>query len=111
MEGIDISVGMEYAAWDTELYREILSDYAACIEEQAEAIERAVTEGNRETFTIGVHALKSTSRTIGATALSDLAKKLEDSGRSGEWEAVAAGTPALLEAYRGLYPVIMAYLA
>lgn len=110
MEGIDTAVGMEHAGKDAELYREILSDYAEYIEEQAGKIERAAAEGDIETFTIEVHSLKSTSRTIGALELSDMARELEDCGKKREWEEIAAKMPAVLSAYRGLYSVIMPYL-
>ena len=100
MEGIDMAVGLEYAGEDEELYREILADYMECAKEQTEAIERAAAEEDHEAYTIEVHSLKSTSRTIGALELSNMARKLEQSSRNQEWETVRAGTPALLAAYR-----------
>lgn len=109
MKGIDISVGMEYAVQDKELYREILSDYADCIEEQAGIIERAVAERDLETYTIEMHSLKSTSRTIGAMELSDMARELEENGKNKEWGTILEKTAKLLAAYRELYPVIMPY--
>lgn len=100
MEGIDMAVGLEYAGEDEELYREILADYVKCAGQQARAIEHAVEEEDYEAYTIEVHSLKSTSRTIGALELSDMAKELEYSSRNQEWEAVKGKTPALLAAYR-----------
>lgn len=111
MRGIDQTVGLQYAGEDEELYREILKDYADCIEEQAQAVEQALAAEDIETFTIEVHSLKSTSRTIGAQALSDQAKELEEHGKRCEWEQIHIKTPGLLAAYRGLYPVIRAYCA
>lgn len=109
MEGIDVKTGLEYAGQDAELYREILSDYADCIEEQAQAIERAVEERNIEIYTIEVHSLKSTSRTIGALELSNMAKVMEDHGKNQEWEPILRSTPGLLSLYRGMYDVIIPY--
>ena len=79
------------------------------IEEKADLIERAAAEGDLETYTIEVHSLKSTSRSIGAMELSELAKDLEESGKNGTWGTIIARTPALLSMYRGLYHVIMPY--
>ena len=110
MDGIDTSVGMEYAAQDAELYREILSEYMDGIEEQARAIELAVAERDLETLTIEIHSLKSTSRTIGALKLSGKAKELEDHGRNRQWDPVLENIEDLLSAYRGLYSVIRSYL-
>lgn len=106
MEGIDMNVGLEYAGEDEELYREILVDYVACAVQQTRAIERAVAEEDHEAYTIEVHSLKSTSRTIGALELSNMAKELEYSSRNQEWETVKAKTPALLAAYRQVCLVI-----
>ena len=109
MEGIDISVGMKYSGGDENLYREILSDYMDSIEEKADIIEKAVEESDLETYTIEVHSLKSTSKSIGAMELSELALDLESSGKNSEWGPIIARTPTLLEMYRKLYQVIMPY--
>ena len=111
MKGIDIAVGLAYVGEDEELYRAVLTDYADYIEEQAQAIERALAAEDTETFVIEVHSLKSTSRTIGAQALSDQAKELGELGKRCEWEQIRVKTPGMLKAYRELYPVITAYCA
>lgn len=109
MEGIDAVVGMKYSDQDAELYREVLSDYMDTIEEKADIIEKAVDAGDLETYMIEVHSLKSTSKSIGALELSELAKDLETNGRNKEWGPIIARTPALLSMYRGLYHIIMPY--
>ena len=109
MDGIDVAVGMNYSGGDAGLYREVLSDYMDTIEEKADLIERAVEEGDLETYTIEVHSLKSTSKAIGAMELSSFAKDLEESGKNQEWGTIIARTPALLRLYRELYDVIMPY--
>ncbi|MCM1122953.1 MAG: ATP-binding protein [Eubacterium sp.] len=109
MEGIDVVVGMSYSGEDAVLYREVLSDYMDTIEEKADVIQRAMEERDLATYTIEVHSLKSTSKSIGALELSELAKELEANGRNGEWEPIIARTPALLSMYRALYHVIMPY--
>ena len=109
MEGIDVSVGMKYSGGDEDLYKEVLSDYMDTIEEKANVIEKAVEEGNLETYTIEVHSLKSTSKSIGAIELSELAKDLEASGKNSEWGPIIARTPAMLTMYRNLYQAILPY--
>ena len=109
MEGIDVLVGMNYSGEDAELYREVLSDYMDAIEEKADIIEKAVKGGDLETYTIEVHSLKSTSKSIGALELSELAEDLETNGKNKEWGPIIARTPALLSMYRGLYHIIMPY--
>lgn len=109
MDGIDVAVGMKYSGGDEDLYREVLSDYMDTIEEKASVIEKAVEEEDLETYTIEVHSLKSTSKSIGAMELSELAEDLESSGKNREWGSIIAMTPALLTMYRDLYQVILPY--
>ena len=109
MEGIDVSVGMQYSGDDENLYREVLSDYMDTIEEKSNIIEKAVEAGDLETYTIEVHSLKSISKSIGAMELSELAKDLELNGKNGEWDPIIARTPTLLNMYRNLYDVILPY--
>lgn len=109
MEGIDVSAAMEYACGDADLYREVLSDYRDSIYEKADVIERAVTDKDLEMYTIEVHSLKSTSKSIGAMELSELARKLEECGKSGNWETIIDKTPELLRDYRELYNIIAPY--
>lgn len=109
MEGIDTAAGLKCACNDAELYRDILTDYADCIEEQAAAIEHALTMEDIETFTIEVHSLKSTSRTIGALELSDQAKELEEYGKRREWKPIRGRIYKFLSDYRKLYSAIMPY--
>ena len=109
MEGIDVAVGMKYSGDDENLYREVLSDYMDTIEEKADIIEKAVEEGDLETYTIEVHSLKSISKSIGALELSELAKDLEVNGKNSEWGPIIARTPALINMYRNLYDVILPY--
>ena len=53
-------------------------------------------------YAIKVHALKSTSLTIGAEALSAQAKELELAGKRGDVEYIRANHAALMEAYQAL---------
>lgn len=109
MEGIDVAAAMEYACGDVDLYREVLSDYRDSIHEKADVIERAVADKDIEMYTIEVHSLKSTSKSIGAMELSELARELEENGKAGNWEFIIDKTPALLSAYRGLYDIVAPY--
>lgn len=109
MAGIDMAAAMEYACDDVDLYREILSDYRDSIHEKADVIERAAADRDLETFTMEVHSLKSTSKSIGALELSELARKLEEYGNKGNWADILAETPALLSVYRGFYDIMAPY--
>lgn len=53
-------------------------------------------------YTVKVHALKSSARIIGATALSEAAAYLESCGDKADWVEIDERTPSLLTAYRAL---------
>jgi HPt (histidine-containing phosphotransfer) domain-containing protein len=69
---------------------------------KADEIENLWNDGDTTNYTIKVHALKSSARVIGARVLSDMAKELEDAGRSGNLAVINSNTPILLKKYREL---------
>ena len=58
--------------------------------------------GDTAGMTIKVHALKSTSRMIGAEALGTEAERLEMAGKAGDAETLSGGIGGLLARYRAL---------
>ena len=80
MELFDTSVGMEYCMNDSEFYREALNVFAEEHEDKAASIRSFREDGNWKLFSVRVHGLKSTARTIGAMQLSTKAKEMEDMG-------------------------------
>ncbi|MCR5584776.1 MAG: response regulator [Lachnospiraceae bacterium] len=72
----------------TSLFRKIVADYYRKGPAIYEAIEKAISEADWNDYTIRMHALKSTSRQIGALELGDMAEKLEMAGKAAEAEAV-----------------------
>ncbi len=72
----------------TSLFRKIVADYYRKGPAIYTAIEKAVSRADWNDYTIRMHALKSTSRQIGALELGDLAEKLEAAGKAAEAEAV-----------------------
>jgi CheY-like chemotaxis protein len=109
MAGIDVTAAMDYACGDADLYREVLSDYRDTIHEKADVIEGAVADRDLERYTIEVHSLKSTSKSIGALKLSEQAAELESCGNAGDWETILEKTSGLLTKYRELYDIIAPY--
>ncbi len=72
----------------TSLFRKIVADYYRKGPAIYAAIEESVAHADWNDYTIRMHALKSTSRQIGASELGDLAEKLEMAGKAAEAEAV-----------------------
>ncbi len=91
-----------YLCGGIEDYMEALEIFADSIAVKSEKIEKAFNDGNIETYTTLVHSLKSSARTVGATEVSELAKKLEAAGKSGDVDLIKQETHVLLEKYREL---------
>ncbi|WP_338849905.1 EAL domain-containing protein [Massilia sp. W12] len=73
-----------------------LDSAAECINDAKWALQRRDTI----TFVRAVHKLKSSARMIGATALSDLCQKLEQTGLKSDWALLEADMPSLLASLR-----------
>ena len=75
--GIDPVLGLSYCMNDVTLYRSLLQEYAQSSMEKAQDIERYYDVRDWKNYSVLVHSLKSTSRMIGAAALSEIAARLE----------------------------------
>lgn len=105
IEGIDVKAGLALSG-NMELYKKILSDYYAVIEKKAGLIEQYKNTGDVEAYTIEVHALKSASKLIGATELSQLAARLEKCGHEKDMAPIEEETGQLLRQYRAYLPIL-----
>ena len=100
--GINVDVGLDYCAGDEDFYREMLRLFSAQGEEKRTEIAALYESANWTDYAIKVHALKSTSLTIGAEALSAQAKELELAGKRGDVDFIRAHHHALLSAHEEL---------
>lgn len=78
---LDLAVGLQYSAGSEEMYREFLKMYCSMKEDKKVNIEKSYQEEDWENYRIYVHALKSTSLSIGAQKLSEQALKLETAAK------------------------------
>ncbi|MCR4909113.1 MAG: response regulator [Lachnospiraceae bacterium] len=74
---VDVKVGLAYCGNSTDTYRMILSEYASDYAEKRENLHCSHSGKDWETYSIFIHSLKSSSKTIGALGLSELAGALE----------------------------------
>ena len=83
---VDYKMGLGYAGEDREQYYSVLSVYVRNSKEDREAIIRHYEAENWTDYITEVHALKSSSLTMGAKELSELAKTLEFAGKDGKYD-------------------------
>ena len=82
--GIDIGKGISNCGGEEEFYRSILLEYLNSSYEKKKKLEDFLKAGDMEGYGIQVHSLKSTSATIGASALSEKALELEHLAKEGK---------------------------
>lgn len=98
---LDTELGL-FLCGDVEDYLHALSVFAGSISVKSAKLEDAFVKKDISAYTTLVHSLKSASRTVGATEISDLARQLETAGKSGDLETIQKDTPRLLSLYRDL---------
>ena len=74
---IDKKVGLGYCNGDKEFYETLLSEYVSESKDKAHLIKETYDNKDWNNYGIYVHSLKSTSKMIGATELSEIAAELE----------------------------------
>ena len=103
-------LGAKYTGGDVDAYNEILSIYVRKAPELSERIERLFNEKDWKNYVIEVHALKSSSLTIGSKPLSELAKELELSGKAGNYTVIEEKNSELLTLYKKVEELGKEYL-
>ena len=99
IEGIDLASALANCGGE-ELFKTALEAFTASIDENAARLEAFVTAGNMNDFRVKVHALKSTSRLIGALRLSELAAQLEAAADKNDAGHIRENIACLLDLYR-----------
>ncbi|MDR2522631.1 MAG: response regulator [Synergistaceae bacterium] len=104
LEGVDMKRGMAMASGSEENYRGVLKIYCRDVADRMEFLSVTCAEKDLKNFVVQVHALKSASTNIGATALAETAALLESAGKRGDlafiWERVGVfrdGLTALVQ--------------
>lgn len=108
---LNITDGLEYSMNNKDFYVGILDTY---IEETTESIEKMdtyVETGDMPSYATLVHAIKSSSRLIGANPLGEEAYDLELKAKDGDAEYIKAHHESLKAHINLIYECIAAYKA
>ncbi len=105
---LDVETGMTYCANDEEFYLEMIGTYFE--DSKLSEIEKSFAQKDWQNYRILVHALKSTSLSIGAVPLSQAAKALEAAAKEGDEGYIQANHAACMAAYKTLLEKIDAAL-
>jgi len=94
---LNTELGLEYCAEDEEVYLEVLEGYVE--EDRRDELVNHYEQSNWPEYRVVVHAVKSTSLTIGAEDLSAKAKALEMAAADGDEAFIKANHDELIEEY------------
>ena len=97
---LDTATGLAYCMNDRNFYKEMLDEYVKS--EKTVELKEYFEKGDFEYYRITVHAIKSTSLTIGATKVSEDAKALEMACKEGNLDFVKQNHELFMEEYRSL---------
>ena len=92
-------LGISYLGGNAEIYFEILEKYADKGPKKLEEIKNLYEKKDWANYVIEVHALKSTSLTIGAEKLSKLAKEIELAGKNAYYSLIEEKNDLMLDMY------------
>ena len=84
--GIDYSTGLLYCQEDEDFYKTLLREYAGSAAEKKDKLKSYIDLKDWRNYGVTVHAVKSTSKTLGANGLSEEALILERAAKDGDYE-------------------------
>ncbi len=108
IEGIDTAAAIKMIG-NEDVFWSILKDYCRIIPQKIKLIQEYYDTQNWKGYTIEVHALKSSSRQIGAAGLAKKAELLEKAGNELDLDTIHANTQEALDEYRHYYEILSPY--
>lgn len=78
---LNVEVGLKYSDDMEDIFKSIVEIFCDMKDENKEKIQKAFKNSDWKNYTVFVHALKSTSFSVGGEQLGELAKNLEMSGK------------------------------
>ena len=108
--GVDTDEGLAYCADDPAFYEEMLGEFLSEGEGRLADLRAFFEARDWENYAICAHSVKSTSRMIGAKALSERARELELAGKAEDAAAIEGAHAAFLAEYAALLDTLRAAL-
>ena len=111
IEGIDVRYALDKLHIEEKNYLDILRIYLSDMPDILHNIINANESGDIEKFVIDVHGLKSSSASVGALKLSELAKELEYAGKEGRLEYISDNMKRLVDMCHGILEALETYFS
>lgn len=100
LEGLDVKTGLTYCMNEEDFYIEMLQEFLQADKESQ--LKHFLAEEDWDNYRTTVHALKSTSLTIGAAHLSGEAKALEMAAKEGNMDYIRSHHDGVMDEYKEL---------
>ena len=100
LEGLDVKTGLTYCMNEEDFYIEMLQEFLRA--DKASQLKHFLAEEDWDNYRTTVHALKSTSLTIGAVHLSGEAKALEMAAKEGNMDYIRSHHDGVMDEYKEL---------
>ncbi len=97
--GVDTDTGLSYCNNDSAFYKTILNEYYQKAYKKIHDIQKYCDEEDWKNYAILVHALKSTSKTIGAIGLSEIAARMEQAANNNDKDSIMSENETMLHEY------------
>ncbi len=108
---LDIPMAVESAEGDKDCVIFLFESFRDNVDKNKTDIVSSYEKEDYSNYTIFVHALKSTSKMIGAQNLSEMARKMEESGKAGDFDYIKANYDAMIAEYDAVVAEINDYLS
>ncbi len=105
--GVDTRKGLSYSQNDRDFYKTLMLQYGDESAEKLRDIDRFLAEDDLKNYAIVLHAIKSTSKMIGALGLSEKAKELELAAKAGDGALVREKNDETVKEYEILATKIL----
>ena len=99
---LDTEAALSFCAGEFALYEEILGDYVKTCKDRKGELDACYKNADWHEFEVKVHALKSTSKMIGAIELYERALSLEEAAEKKDEDYIRENYPAFAQDYQEL---------
>lgn len=109
-EYLNVELGLKYSGDMPDMYKTMLEMFCNLKTDKQAALQKSFNKEDWKNYTIQIHALKSTSLSIGGEKLSEVAKQLEHAGKSQQIEFIKANHSNAMTLYDKLAEDCQKYL-
>ena len=96
IQGVDFADSLNRFSQNAEVYLRVLKAFTANAPELLERLA-GVTEQTVSDYQVGIHGLKGSLYSVGATGLGDAARELEAAAKVSDWETIEQNNPLIIE--------------